>query len=106
MAGFSPVGSAPVAALGGGSLPGTYLSPAAAVITLVGEQGYVNAGVRISKANIAIESHPPVGIYISKANFAAESHPTPGTYISKANFALESTRVDSSSKGCVSIIWG
>lgn len=107
MAGFNPVGSTPVGAIGsGGALPGTYVAPNPAVISLAGEQGYVNSGIRISKANFSIESHPPVGIYISKGNFAVESHPTPGTYISKVNFALESTKIPSTSKGSVSIIWG
>lgn len=102
MPGFNPVGSIPVAALGGA---GTIISPAAAVITLVGEQGYVNAGIRISKVNLAIESHPASAVVFSKTNMAVESHPTPGTFISKTNFAVEATGIISSSRGSISILW-
>lgn len=107
MAGFAPVGSTPVASLGGGSAPvGTYITPAGpATIIIAGSSGYVNPGVRISKTNFAIESRPISGAVISKTNFAVESHPTPGSYISKTNFAIESNLIVSSSKGSISILW-
>lgn len=89
MAGFGPVGSTPVASIGGGTGPvGTYLSPAVAVITLGG-----------------ITSTPLLGLKIGKVNLAIESHPTPAAIFSKTNLAIESTLVASTSRGFVSIIW-
>lgn len=93
MAGFNPVGSTPVAAIGGDGVSGLFLSPAVGTLYLGAPAGQapLMLGLKISKVNISIESHPTPAINMSKVNFSVESDPG----------SLTSTPWAS-----VSIIWG
>ena len=88
MPSFDPVGSAPVTSIGGTGPVGTYFSPSPAVIFLSGQAAGPVLGLKISKTNLAIESHPLSGVVISKTNFAVESDPGSTVSTSKASISI------------------